>query len=383
MPIRMPTLQKKIESIINSEEIIPPSPLRSMLAAAAAIYGTAQKIRANCYRHNLLSTQELPCTVISVGNITVGGTGKTPMTIYLSSELKQEGLRVAVISRGYKGEAERAGGIVSDGKHLLMNSEQAGDEPFLIASRLRDVPVVVGKNRYEAGRTAIDKFKPDVIVLDDAFQHLKLKRDIDLVLLDCARPFGNTHLLPRGGLREPAAALARASACILTRSQDVTNDAASANTAAIKSIVSRIPVFRSCHEPYFYAVKSRSQTLSKTSDDFLSPQQMDDLKQQKVYGFSGIARNADFRRTVEKAGFKTAGFKEFSDHHPYSRGDLEEIVQTAQAAGANWLITTEKDHARMAHQQALGMDLIVAGVRIMFSGDGPDFMSFIRSRLSP
>jgi tetraacyldisaccharide 4'-kinase len=377
----MPTLQRKIESIINSKEKIPPSPLGSLLTVAAAFYGSAQRIRATCYRHNLLPARELPCAVISVGNITVGGTGKTPMTIYLASKLQQDGLRVAVVSRGYKGIAEKDGGVVSDGQRLLMNSEQAGDEPFLIASRLKDIPVVVGKNRSEAGRMTIDKFQSDVIVLDDAFQHLKLKRHIDLVLLDCSRPFGNTHLLPRGTLREPPAALSRATACILTRSEKSTDKTAAASHGEIKSLVPEIPIFVSSHEPYFYKVESGAQTTLDAIDSFLSPDELEGINQHKVFGFSGIARNDHFRQTVEDIGFNTGGFSIFSDHHRYSGEDLEKIFQAAQKGGADCLITTEKDYARISDQMPLPMDLIVVGVQIAFSEDGREFMAFISSQL--
>ena len=378
----MPTLRKKIESIINSNEKKSTSLLVSSLSATAVIYGTAQRLRAGCYRQNLLQSKKLPCTVISVGNITVGGTGKTPMTIYVARMLQQTGVRVAVISRGYKGGAEKCGGVVSDDRHILMDSEQAGDEPFLIASRLKNIPVMVGKKRFEAGMLVVEKYQPDVIVLDDAFQHLRLKRDIDLVLLDCARPFGNSHLLPRGKLREPAEALTRATACVLTRAQSRADEATAESVAKIKSLVPQIPIFTSSHDPYFYAVKSGVQTPLHEIEDFLSPHELEEIKQQKVFAFSGIARNDDFRRTVEKNGFNTRGFCEFSDHHRYSGNDLARIVRTAQEAGADCLITTEKDHARIAHQMPLSMDLVVVGVRIVFTEDGPDFMSFIRSRLT-
>ena len=379
----MPTLRKKIESIINNKEKNPASSLVSVLFAASALYGTAQRLRAGCYRQNLLRSQKLPCTVISVGNITVGGTGKTPMTIYVAHKLEQAGVRVAVISRGYKGGAEKDGGVVSDGRHILMDAEQAGDEPFLIASRLKNIPVIVGKNRFKAGLLAVSKFQPDVIVLDDAFQHLRLKRDIDLVLLDCARPFGNSHLLPRGKLREPVEALTRATACVLTRAQSGADEAVAKSVAGIKSLIPKIPIFTSFHDPYFYTVKSGVQTPLYEIDDFLSSHELEEIKQQKAFAFSGIARNDDFLRTVEKNGFDTRGNCEFSDHHRYSRNDLDRIIQNAQEVGAECLITTEKDHARIAHQKPLSMDLVVVGVKITFGGggDGQDFMAFIRSRL--
>jgi tetraacyldisaccharide 4'-kinase len=377
----MRTLQKKIETIINSRGEIPASPLVSLLSAASALYGTAQTIRANCYRQNLLQSRKLPCDVISVGNITVGGTGKTPMTIYVARKLQQAGVRVAVISRGYKGSAERNGGVVSDGGNLLMNSEQAGDEPFLIASRLKNIPVIVGKNRFAAGMLAISKFQSEVIVLDDAFQHLKLRRDIDIILLDYTRPFGNTHLLPRGILREPVTALARATACILTRSPTGPDEAASTTLAGIKAHMPDIPIFTSSHDPYMYTVKSWAPTPFNEISDFIAPHDSDQINYKKAYGFSGIARNDDFKRTVETLGFNSMGFFEFPDHHKYSRDDLEKMVRTAGAAGAECLITTEKDHARIAHKKSLSMDLIVVGVKIDFGNDEQEFISFIQSRL--
>jgi len=368
---------------MHSADQTPVSPLASMLYGISLVYGAAQKLRASCYRPKILRSQKLPCRVISVGNITVGGTGKTPMTIYVAQKLQQSGVRVAVISRGYKGSAESGGGVVSDGRNLLMDSEQAGDEPYLMAGRLKNIPVIVGKNRFAAGMLAISKFQPEVIVLDDAFQHLKLSRDIDLVLLDYTRPFGNTHLLPRGILREPVTALRRATACILTRSPTGPDEAASNTLAGIKTHMPDIPVFTSSHDPYMYTVKSGVSTPFKAISHFIAAPDADKIKYKKVYGFSGIARNDDFQRTLATLGFNPVGFFEFSDHHKYSWDDLEKMVSIAQAAGAECLITTEKDHARIAHQKPLSMDLVVVGVRIEFSGDDQDFISFIQSRLHP
>ncbi|MFC1882111.1 tetraacyldisaccharide 4'-kinase [Thermodesulfobacteriota bacterium] len=374
-------IKKKIESVMHSADQIPVSPLASMLYGISVMYGAAQKLRASCYRSKVLGFQKLPCRVISVGNITVGGTGKTPMTIYVAQKLQQSGLRVAVISRGYKGRAESGGGVVSDGRNLLMDSEQAGDEPYLMAGRLKNIPVIVGKNRFAAGMLAISKFQSEVIVLDDAFQHLKLSRDIDLILLDYTRPFGNTHLLPRGILREPVTALRRATACILTRSPTGMDEAASTTLAGIKTHMPDIPIFTSSHDPYMYTVKSGVPTPFNAISHFIAPPDPDQIKYKKVYGFSGIARNDDFQRTVATLGFNPVGFFEFSDHHNYSRDDLEKMVRIAQEAGTDCLITTEKDHARIAHQKPLSMDLIVIGVKIDFGNDEQEFISFIQSRL--
>jgi tetraacyldisaccharide 4'-kinase len=377
----MVSLKRKIESIMHPDNAVSPAPLASLLYGISAVYAAAQKLRAFGYRKGLLPSRDLPCRVISIGNITVGGTGKTPMTIYVAQRLQQWGARVAVVSRGYKGGAEKTGGVVSDGQNLLMNADQAGDEAYLMASRLQGVPMVVGKNRYEAGLRAIREFHPDIIVLDDAFQHLKLKRDINIILLDHGRPFGNSHLLPRGTLREPAAALARATACILTRSPQSTDQDASDKCSGIKSVTPQLPVFRSFHDPYFYLVKNGLPTPVDQVSEFLPPPELDEIKQRRVFGFAGIARNDDFQRTVGEAGFNAAGYCDFADHHRYSPGDLQDIEQAARAAGANCLITTEKDHARITRLMPLSMDLVVVGVRIGFRGDRDEFIAFIRRSL--
>ena len=377
----MRQFKKKIEGVMLSKGKVPFPFLAAWLNLISILYGAAQKLREFCYRKKIISSHQLPCKVISVGNITVGGTGKTPMTIYVAKEIRKAGYSVAIVSRGYKGRAERFGGVVSDGQTLYMEFEQAGDEPYLIACRLSDIPVIVGKNRFAAGMMAVSKFKPDVIVLDDGYQHLRLKRDIDLVLLDHQNPFGNSHLLPRGTLREPISSLARSTACILTRVSTSQNGAEPRSVAAIKKLLPGSPLFASSHIPYCYKVQKQQFTPFCEFSEFLSPRDLDEIKNQKIFGFSGIARNDAFRQTVKDIGFNTAGYLEFSDHHMYTEQDMEIILRSAQAAGASRLVTTEKDHVRIAHIKALPMELIVIGVQICFVDNQPDFIEFIEDRL--
>ncbi len=214
----MSNIKQKIKAIMTDEGKSRLLSFESFLFVISLLYGGVVKLREFFYKKKMLKSERLPCKVISVGNVTVGGTGKTPMTIYVAELLNRLGYKVAILSRGYKGGAEKTGGIVSDGRTIFMEPDMSGDEPFMLAAKLKNTPVIVGKNRFEAGMLAIKKFKPDIIVLDDAFQHLKLVRDINLVLSDCRRPFGNTHMLPRGTLREPLSALLRGDAFILTRS---------------------------------------------------------------------------------------------------------------------------------------------------------------------
>jgi tetraacyldisaccharide 4'-kinase len=377
----MPRFKKKIESVMNSRINPPVLSLASLLYGISIFYGAGQKLREAGYRHNIFPSQKLPCKVVSVGNITVGGTGKTPMTIYVAEELKRIGYKVAIVSRGYKGGAEKNGGIVSDGRTLYMDAELAGDEPYMIACRLKGVPVVVGKNRFAAGMLAVSKYQPDVIVLDDAFQHLKLRRDVDLVLLDHMRPFGNSHLLPRGVLREPVSSLARSAACILTRCRAGADEALVSSVAGIQVLVPGIPVFTSSHVPYRYVVyKGEHNSFGAVSDVF-STNDLEQIKHRKAFCFSGIARNDDFRHTVKTLGFKVTGFLEFSDHHPYTEKDLATILHCAENTGADRLVTTEKDYARIVFKEPLPMELIVVGVKVSFRDGEQDFISFIKNRL--
>jgi tetraacyldisaccharide 4'-kinase len=263
-----------------------------------------------------------------------------------------------------------------------MDAAKAGDEPYMIACRLKDVPVVVGKNRFLAGTLAMSSFQPDVIVLDDAFQHLKLKRDLDLVLLDHAHPFGNYHLLPRGALREPVSALSRSAACILTRCRTGEKDAYSPATAGLQKLVPNLPVFTSSYVPYWYEIHQGVHHLLEAVPQVRPADELSQIKHRRVFCFSGIARNDDFRHTVKDLGLKVTGFLEFSDHHPYTDKDLATILRCAEETDARRLITTEKDYARFAFKAPLPIGLIVVGVKVTFGDDQHGFGTFIHDHLT-
>jgi len=367
---------------MNSDGKAPVISLASALYTISILYGTGQKLRQLGYRKKIIAIRKLPCPVICVGNIAVGGTGKTPMTMYVAEKLKQFGYRPAIVSRGYGGRAQNRGGVVSDGRSIYLGPEQAGDEPYMIAGRLKDVPVIVGKDRFAAGMLAVNKFKPDVIVLDDGFQHLRLARDVDLVLLDHRHPFGNMHLLPRGILREPISALARGTACILTRYRTAETGSAGPSLALIKKHAPGIPLFTSTYLPYCFTVKSGAPISIEANTACSPPEAVERLNGGKIFGFSGIARNRDFQDTTSDLGFKAAGFFEFSDHHRYTAHDLNQILAAAERADARCLITTEKDLVRLPPENPLRLDLIVVGVRVSFGDGEQDFITFLKGRLS-
>ena len=371
----MGNIFEKIETIVYDSGTSSFFSLKYLLFVISKVYGGFVKLRRTFYQKSILKSKKLSCPVISIGNITVGGTGKTPMTIYVANFLKDLGYKVAIVSRGYKGKAEKIGGIVSDGKTLLMVPELAGDEPYMMAAKLKDVPIIVGKNRFKAGSLAIRKIEPDILVLDDAFQHLKLRRDLDLVLLDYRKPFGNGHLLPRGVMREPASALLCANAIIFTRA-DTTND--KDRTPLINRLrfyERNKPVYRAFHKPLVYRIINRENMIEAVE------QNVDCLKGRTVFAFSGLADNDNFRKTLENLECNIAGFLEFSDHYSYSDSDLKYILAAAQKNLSECLITTEKDYIRIAHKLVWTVDLYVVGIEIEFGTDMERFNDFIKDWL--
>ncbi len=346
------------------------------LLIASAIYAVIVRIRNALYRLGIFKQKRLKCKVISVGNIAVGGTGKTPITIYLAEKLTKLDYKVVVISRGYKGKFEKKGGIISNGKEILTGPVFSGDEPFLMASRLKDIPIVVGQNRYDAGLLAIKKFNPEVIILDDGFQHIKLSRDIDLLLLDSRLPFGNFHIIPRGILREPAASIKRADAFILTRSYADNTEARD----TISAVSNNQPVFEAYNTFYFFKIEKGGISnpaagfRNELSEDFSF------VAGKKIVAFSGIAGNSHFRKTLEEFKCDILNFFDFPDHHRYTAGDMERILKSVRDRRAELIITTEKDFARMGSEFNFRVDIIVVGVK-MYLKDEKSFMEFILGKL--
>lgn len=377
----MDILRRKIERVMVTDAPFSRLSPVSLLTTVSMIYGAAVKLRAGAYCSGRLTSRKLPCKVISIGNITTGGTGKTPMTLYLAERLCRLGWRTVVVSRGYKGGAEGTGGIVSDGRKLILTPAAAGDEPYLLASRLLGaaVPVVVGRKRYDVGMLAVKHFRPDVIILDDAFQHLQLSRDIDLVLLDCRRPFGNTYLLPRGTLREPVSALSRGDIFILTRAARGPNRI-DCETLPDGSLGGR-PLYRSVHVPELVTWIEAGRGMAACATERFETGDTKRIAGRRVYAFAGIADNGDFKKTVQDLNCDLRGFMGFADHHRYTERDVAALLVAARQSGAELVCTTEKDAVRMDPHRQWPLDLAVIGVRISFGSDGAAFEAEIVNRL--
>ena len=308
-----------------------PAPFSLLLCLFSLPYGVAVTLRNRLYDRGLLRQERLPCPVISVGNLTVGGTGKTPTVILLAKLLREKGRRPAVLSRGYGGRAKGPVNTVSDGKDLLMGWREAGDEPALIARSVPGVPVLTGARRLLTGQAAIGRYGADILILDDAFQHRALHRDADIVLVHAARPFGNGRLLPREPLREPLSALARAHLLIRTGGPSSPEDEPSLPE------IPAMPVFRGIRRPLGVVAGESGCLLPAAS-----------LQGEKVCAFAGIGRPEAFRASLAELGSDVVAFCPFPDHHPYSRRDLEALRRAAAGAGARRIVTTEKDFVRLS-----------------------------------
>jgi tetraacyldisaccharide 4'-kinase len=339
---------------------------RPLLVAPALAFRAAVGLRNALYDSGRLRTHRLPCVVISIGNLTVGGTGKTPLTSYVAALLRDSGYRSGVLSRGYRRRGGRAPLLVSNGRTLLADAQSAGDEPYLIARDNPAVPVAVGADRVAAARLLLRAFSPEVLVLDDAFQHRKLARDLDLLLVDGRDPWGNGRMLPLGPLRESVASIARADVCVLTRSDGRIPD-------ALASALAR-------YNPGTAVIHCRLEPRGfvKTDGESIGPAS---LKGFSVYAFSGIARPERFEDDLRGLGVRIAGARRFPDHYRYRRRDLEAIVLEARRCSAEALATTEKDLVRIVEAPEGSPPLYALAIRVTFPS-GPGLQEWLLDRLA-
>jgi len=308
--------------------------LLPLLGILSIPYGAVMRLRAFAYNNGIFRTHRLPKQVISIGNITVGGTGKTPVVALIARFCLERGKRVAVLSRGYGGLSEGKTGIVSDGKNILMTSAEAGDEPFMLAEKIPGLMVVVGSDRYKAGLYAVKHLNPDIFILDDGFQHMRLHRDLNILLLDNARPFGNGHLLPAGLLREPLSAAKRANFVIYTRCGE----------SEPSEYFSGIPFCGATHE-----------LAGIVSQAGLQTEPFSNLSLIRGVAFAGIAEPASFFSMLDKAGLSLSAKLSFPDHCRYGGEEIAEIMETSESVKADYLITTEKDAVKLSpYLQKLG-----------------------------
>jgi tetraacyldisaccharide 4'-kinase len=349
MPRRLDELEQyAIEVILEKKQGFRAGLLRVVLRLLSFLYLGIVQVRLYLYQNRILKERQLGCLVISIGNLTVGGTGKTPVVEMFAKALQSGGRRVAILSRGYKSVdrrrknswwekllaqgSENPPRIVSDGKSVLLDSATAGDEPYMLASNLKGVAVVVDKDRVKAGLHAIKNLDADTLLLDDGLQYLHLKHRLDIVLVDRQAPFGNEHLLPRGTLREPPWNLRRASYILITKCDGDSND----------ELVHRIRRYNRTAE--IIECRHRPLYLKHVYKDERLP--LEYLSELYIASFCGIAAPESFESGLRRLGANIELSRHFADHHRYTERELTQFLQRCVRRDVSAVITTEKDAVR-------------------------------------
>ena len=355
--------------------------LRGVLFGLSKMFLIIVKGRRWLYEARIIRDHPLGVQVITVGNLTVGGTGKTPVVEKFARVLTDQGRKVAILSRGYRSKppplTQRWKNklllqdeivpprVVSDGKSLLLNSEDAGDEPYMLASNLKDVVVLTDKDRVKSGRYAIEQFGCDTLLLDDGFQYWKLAgRRRDIVLVDAQQPFGNEHLLPRGTLREPPEHIRRADTIFITKSDGET----AGLRARIRKHNPSAGIIECVHWPLFF-------------EDVFNPDQREQigwLKGKKVATLSGIAQPESFEQSLLQQGAELVYTKRFADHHRFNQQEILNTINRAKKRRADVILTTQKDAVRFPKIDRRDLPIFYMRVEIKILSGAKDFDDCVR-----
>ena len=348
MSQRSETLEQfAIDVILERRHGVRATMLRGLLYALSFVYERIVQFRLFLYRHRILRERTLGCLVVSIGNLTVGGTGKTPIVEKFARALRSGGRRVAILSRGYKSvpppvakkrfslfrkSVTTPPRVVSDGQTLLLDSLTAGDEPYMLANNLKDVVVLVDKDRVKSGLYAIKEFKADTLLLDDGLQYLHLKHRLDIVLIDRQAPFGNEYLLPRGTLREPRRNLRRASYIFITKSTGEPNDEL---IRRIRRYNRTAEIIECAHKPLHLQDVFTGEQLP-----------LERLRDTYVGSLCGIAAPESFEDGLRKLGARLEVTKRYTDHHRYTEAELQRFINRCIRRDLAMIVTTEKDAVR-------------------------------------
>ena len=341
----------------------------------SVFYGLGYHFRVLLYQTGVIKPKKVKAKVISVGNITLGGTGKTPLVIYLVQKLKERKLKGAILTRGYKRRKKELTELVGENKNRIHWTE-VGDEPYLLASRLRDVPVMVSKERGISGVCAEKKYQSEVLVLDDGFQHWKLSRDLDIVVIDATNPFGNSRLFPAGILREPLSSLKRADILVLNKADQIPNK---------QSIIRILRTYNQNASivESMYKVNSIERMFDHSSVDNHSPLGMEEQKAQgkRVLAFSGIGNPFSFEKSLKLLKVEVLRHRKFPDHFFYQRKDILTLEKEAFKLGADFMITTEKDSVRIPMISELKIPIYILKIDLAITKGEEIFLEKIEGLL--
>lgn len=369
-------LQDYLYKVVHGDESgIAAALILKVLTVLSVIYGWGVRVKLCMYKYGFLKQHRLNCQVISLGNITVGGTGKTPTAQRLATIIRDMGYRVVILNRGYRAGWQGPVGLVSDGHKIYMTVTEAGDEAYLLAKSLPGIPVVIGRNRILTGEYAVNELKAEVIILDDGYQHWQLARDLDIVLIDALNMFGNQCLLPRGTLREPLNNLSRAHAFLLTKVDQSTDDARDIIHDTLSRYNDKALVVESIHQPkcfveveeFYKGVRMNSVALEA-------------IRGKKVVALSAIGNPSSFEKTILDIGAAEVCGVRYADHHDYTMAEMQEIMQRGMDEDAYAIITTEKDAvkipAEFIHSER-PLPLYVLSISVRFTEGYKDLMQLI------
>jgi len=344
------------------------------------IYEQLVNIKLLGYRLGLSSKESLNCYVISLGNITVGGTGKTPTAQRLARDIRDLGYRVVILNRGYRAKWHGEVGIVSDGKKLQMTAAEAGDEAFMLAKHLPNVPVLIGAERAVTGRYAIENFGAEVAILDDGYQHWQLVRDMDILLVDAVNVFGNGHILPRGTLRESMSHISRADVCLITKVDQAEVGAGEYIRNTVHKYNKDAQIVESIHQPRCFI--PLADWFNDLSQEGIS---VEKIAGKKVMAVSAIGNPASFERTLKDLGAEIIESLRYPDHHEYTMTEMQDVLQQADALDAEVIVLTEKDAVKIPDEVAeksWSIPIFVICVEVKFQLGGDEFKSELKRRLS-
>ena len=323
---------------------------RKPLSPISFLYGAITRARNLLYEKGILKSQSLQTLTISIGNITVGGTGKTPLVAYVAKVLAERGEKVCILTRGYGRDNPRQRVVVSDGEKIMADAREAGDEPFELAQKLLGISAIIADaKRVEAGNWARENLKITAFVLDDGFQHLQVKRDLDIVCVDATNPFGNGKVLPQGILRESLPNLKRADAIVITRANLIDEKQIETLKSVITKLNSSVKIFVSENKVVelinlkrFPAKLQSSPSLEETKDNR-------QRTQDKYLAFCALGNPESFFEQLRCEQFNLVATEKFSDHHIYTQPDIKKIENEAVQKGAEILLTTAKDAVKLTH----------------------------------
>ncbi len=346
--------------------------LRRLLTPLRWFYASLIWVRNRLYDCGLFRVRYLPCKIISVGNIVVGGTGKTPAVITIAKALQKDGVRIAILLRGYQRRSREKVTLISDGEKRYCSLTMSGDEAGMIAQHLNGVPIIVGKNRYLAGKFALARFQSEVLILDDGFQHRQLYRDVDIITVDTTQTERTKQLLPTGILREPLSALHRADIVLLTRT-----DAPKVSPtlkAELKQLIPNTPILETVHRP----VK-----LYRLTSDGTAPVDLpfNWLRGKPILAVCGIGNPNGFAITLEHYAPASVELIAFPDHHVYSKIDCERLKQKLKQNRCALIVTTQKDEQKLA-RFAEELPIVVIAIALTITGEDEGFGKLIRQRLA-